>query len=144
MAPTSTGYSLIGLWLTVSHQAAQVVLARFVTRSYHRTTRAVLQELALVDYRLQKHIRTLNPICSALSLSSANTSGCTNSSTLRCRLVGCKYWPSVTASTPAARRSRNVCNTCSRVSPSPNMSEDLVTSSGRMCLACASTARDWR
>ena len=53
------------------------------------------------------------------SLSMANSSGRTYRSTGRCSFVGCRYWPSVRMSHPAARRSLITSSTSSVALPQP-------------------------
>ena len=47
---------------------------------------------------------------------------------------GCRYWPTVSMSTPCARRSRITSSTSSSVSPRPSISPDLVGTPGRRAL----------
>ncbi|MFM9132251.1 MAG: hypothetical protein ACKORY_05890, partial [Actinomycetota bacterium] len=51
------------------------------------------------------------------SLYCANTAGSTHRDTGRWCVVGRRYWPIVTMSTPTAARSRSVARTSSSVSP---------------------------
>lgn len=66
----------------------------------------------------------------------SNLAGVTHSFTAKCLLVGCMYWPRVSASTPALRRSRIVCSTSGSTSPRPSMMELLVSKPGFVCGDC--------
>ena len=59
------------------------------------------------------------PIFSPTTRQWSNFSGGTNSSTFRCRLLGRRYCPSVTISTPIILKSRKVASTSSSFSPTP-------------------------
>ena len=54
--------------------------------------------------------------------------------------MGRRYWPSVSRSTPIARRSARVSRISASVSPSPSIRLVFTSTPGRCRLACASTA----
>src|SRR6185436_939929 len=86
----------------------------------------------------------LNPNCSPYSLYSAKTSGCTYSSTGKWARVGCKYWPIVATSTSDSLKSSSNFLTSPRVSPSPTMNPDLVSTPGEYRLAASNKSSDCR
>src|SRR5439155_3868864 len=67
-----------------------------------------------------------NPMSRALSPSSANLAGVTNSTTGKCFKVGWRYWPIVKMSQRTRRKSARATINSDSVSPRPSIRPDLV------------------